>query len=196
MLMVGGCVDELRCIDIEANATENDPVNVTSKEEVVAIDSTKICSLMPYFSSSRDEFDPNGCCLFKPKSISTSTDKEWVYLYFNEMSGRVDDLHLSVRRYGDKWLFIRKIQFLVDNRTYEIRSPKSNVNYEGRVASEQVDQKMSSADVPLIEALASSEKAKMKIIGQEDHEILQITSAQLMDIKRSIELFRAMGGRL
>lgn len=159
------------------------------------VDSAKIKDLLRYFNVKKDEFDPNGKIWYKPKSAPKYTNQNGIYLYFATQEGRTCPLRFRVQYYADDWLFFNKIQFSVDGKPFEyIPSDTEHDNGNGGKIWEWFDEALSGSDKELISALTGANNAKMKFIGRQYHDIKTITKNQITDMKRTLELYRALGG--
>ena len=159
------------------------------------VDSAKIRDLLRYFNVKKDEFDPNGKTWYKPKSAPKYTNQNGIYLYFATLEGRTCPLRFRVQYYADDWLFFNKIQFSIDGKAFEyIPSDTEHDNGNGGKIWEWFDEALSGSDKELIYALTEANNAKMKFIGRQYHDIKTITKNQITDMKRTLELYRAMGG--
>lgn len=170
-------------------------VQGNSNSSVSKVDSAKIKELLPYFNVKKDEFDPNGKIWYKPKSAPKYTNQNGIYLYFATQEGNTCPLRFRVQYYADDWLFFKKIQFSIDGNAYEyIPSDTEHDNGNGGKIWEWFDEALSGSDKELIYALTEAKNAKMKFIGRQYHDIKVITKSQITDMKRTLELYRAMGG--
>lgn len=159
------------------------------------IDSTKIEELLPFFNVNKDEFDPKGKTWYEPKSAPKYTNQNGIYLYFAAQEGKVMPLRFRVQYYADDWLFFNKIQFAIDDNAYEyIPSHTEHDNGDGGKIWEWFDEALTGSDKNLIYALTEAQSAKMKFIGRQYYDIKTITNSQVTDMKRTLELYRAMGG--
>ena len=159
------------------------------------IDSTKVKKLEAHFNIKKDEFDPNGDVWHKPKSAPKYTNRNGIYCYFQSNDGMPSNLRFRVQYHSDKWLFIRKVQFSIDGKAYEFipRKMERDSGNGGRIW-EWFDEPMGKSNTNLLNALTNAKSAKMKLIGSQYHDVLTITSTEIKNINRSLELFKAMGG--
>lgn len=174
---------------------KTDGTTTKSNESVSKIDSVKTKDLLPYFDVKKDEFDPKGKTWYKPKSAPKYTNRNGIYLYFATQEGGTCPLRFRIQYYADDWLFFKKIQFSIDDKAFEyIPSDTEHDNGNGGKIWEWFDEALSGSDKELIYALTEANNAKMKFIGRQYHDIKTITKSQIMDMKRTLELYRAMGG--
>lgn len=164
-------------------------------KNTVQIDSAKIKELDKFFTSEKDEFDPKALVWHKPKSAPKYTNRNGIYCYFQSNNGMPSNLRLRMQYHSDDWLFIKKVQFLIDDKAFEFipKDTQTDSGNGGRIW-EWFDESMGKSNTELLDALANAKSAKMKLIGRQYHEIKTITNDQIRDIKRSLDLYKAMGG--
>lgn len=174
----------------------NNDVDGSSKRnnKECKIDSVKIEELLPYFIVKKDEFDPKGTTWYKPKSAPQYTNRNGIYLYFGEQGGKLLPLRFRIQYYADDWLFIKKVQFSIDEMAYEFYPLDTERDHGSGKIWEWFDESVTGSDRELIYALSNAENAKMKFIGSQYYDIRNITQQQTLDIKRVVELYNAMGG--
>ncbi|WP_146239124.1 hypothetical protein [Putridiphycobacter roseus] len=159
------------------------------------IDSAKVKKLKKYFNSNKDEFSPDGLVWHKPKSAPKYTNRNSLYCYFQSSNGKPSNLRLRMQYHSDDWLFFRKVQFSIDGKAFEFipMNTETDSGNGGRIW-EWFDESMGKSNAELLDALANAKSAKMKLIGRQYSDVKTITSSQIRDIKRSLDLFKAMGG--
>lgn len=168
----------------------SDSNNITSAK----VDSVKIKELLPFFNKKKDEFDPKGVTWIKPKSAPKYTNRNGIFLYFNSTENKLGPLRLRLQYYADDWLFFNKVQFSVDGKAFEYIPSNTETDHADGMIWEWFDEGIGHTEKDLIEALANAKSAKMKLIGRQYYDIKDISKSQLTDIKRSLDLYRAMGG--
>lgn len=184
---------EQRIASLLSNSEE---YNSADNEETVIshVDSAKIKELLPYFRVKKDEFDPDGATWYEPKAAPNYVNRNGIYLYFKADKYGVGPLRLRVQYYADDWLFFKKIQFSIDSSAYEYIPSNTETDNGGGYIWEWCDEALGRSDKDLIYALSDAKSAKMKLIGRQYHNIRTISKQQIIDIKRSLELYNAMGG--
>ena len=166
------------------------------KNEIV-IDSIRIKELLPYFTSQKDEFDKNGSTWYKPKSAPIYINRNAIYCYFQIINDKPTNFRFQVQYYAEDWLFFSKCQFSIDGTAYEYIPNNVETDHNGGNIWEWFDERVyTNADIELIEALAKAKEAKIRFVGRQYHNIKTITKSQIIDIKRSLDLYKAMGGKL
>lgn len=162
-----------------------------------AIDSVAIDSLITHISVEKDEFDPKERVMYKPLSATQYLDMNGTYIYFTTLGGIPERMVWTVQYQSDSWLFIEKVQFAIDGRAYEyvplyIKRDSGN---GGRVW-EWFKNTVNEKNRDIIKALASATSARIKFIGSDYYDILEITPEEIVGIRRCLSLYQAMGGEL
>lgn len=158
------------------------------------IDSVKIKDLLPYFDVKKDEFDPSGKIWYTPKSAPKFSNRNGIYLYFAVIDNKVQTLRFRVQYYADDWLFFKKVQFSIDDKAYEFIPMDTETDHGNGMIWEWFDESLTGSDRELIYALSDAKYAKIKFLGRQYYDIEDITQKQITDIKRTLELYKAMGG--
>lgn len=180
---------------IQQAVDENKKEEAENFKKTVKIDSTKIKKLEKYFRKRKDEFSKEGKTWYEPKSAPTYVNKNALYCYFQTENGIPNNLRFRLQYFSDEWLFIKKIQFSIDGKAYEyIPSNTETDNGDGNIW-EWFDESVTPSDKNLLTALSNAKKAKMKLLGRQYFEIKPITQDQILNIKRTIEMYNAMGGK-
>jgi len=176
-------------------ADKNRESEISEFKNSVRIDSQKIKELEPYFNARRDEFDTRGIVWHKPKSAPNYTNRNALYCYFYSIDGIPGNLRLRLQYHDDSWLFFNKVQFSIDGKAFEFipMNTETDSGNGGRIW-EWFDESMGNTNAELLNALANAKSAKMKLIGRQYHKIKTITQTQIDDIRRTLELYKAMGG--
>lgn len=182
---------EIRKSIMEIDMDENESYSEQTQSRV---DSTRIKELLPYFKVKKDEFDPNGKIVYTPKSAPKYINQNGIYCYFVVVDKKPEPLRFVVQYYADDWLFFKRIQFAIDDNAYEFVPLKTETDHGNGYIWEWCDEALSPSDHDLIIALSKANKAKMKFIGSQYYDIKTINKIQISDIKRTLELYQAMGG--
>lgn len=170
--------------------TENKRVNMS-------VDSNTIKKLSPLFTFKKDEFDPDGITIIRPKSAPKYVNRNGIFCTFIKSNAGAKDFRLNIQYYADEWLFIRKYQFSIDGKAYEF-IPLNNVerDNDGGMIWEWCNEEISNAhDKTLIKALANAKSVRIKFIGDQYYDIRTIETKELKSIKDALDLYVAMGGK-
>jgi len=161
------------------------------------IDSTTIKRLKPGFRIKKDEFDVNGTTWYIPRTAPQYVNYNALYMYFGCQQEMPTALRLKMQFQDDNWLFIRNVQFSIDGKPYEYtpHNLERDSGYGGQIW-EWFDDAVDYSNKEIVLALYNATTARMKLIGNQYHKEKTISSSQLNEIKKTIDLYRAMGGQL
>jgi hypothetical protein len=160
----------------------------------VTIDSAKVAELKKFFRIKKDEFSNNNKVWYEPKSAPQYVNRNGVYCYFQTENDIPSNLRFRIQYYAEDWLFFRRVQFSIDGKAFEYIPLDVETDHGDGNIWEWFDEGVTSSDKELIGALANAKRAKMKLIGRQYHKIKTITAEQILNIRRTIELFNALGG--
>jgi len=185
-----------KTVDLKETFKKNKEKEISDFKKNVKIDSVKIKELKPFFNTKKDEFDPSGKEWYEPKSAPKYTNENGIYLYFQVNDGVPSNLRLRIQYHSDDWLFFKKVQFSLDGVAYEYvpRDTQTDSGNGGRIW-EWSDDSMNQSNTELLDALSNSKASKMKLVGRQYYDIKTLTKSQKRDLKRSLDLFKAMGGK-
>jgi hypothetical protein len=168
---------------------------IPKEDKSKKVDSVAIAKLKPYFYTKKDEFDPKGLVWYKPKNAPKYVNSNSIYFYFQAIEGKSSNLRLKLQYHAEDWLFIKKVQFLIDGKAFEFIPTETETDSgNGGKIWEWIDEDISKNYPELLQALYNAKNAKMKLIGSQYHKVKPITKTQITYIKRSIDLYKAMGG--
>lgn len=179
-----------------------DAVDINKKEkteefkQTAKIDSAKIKELKKFFRVRKDEFSTTGKTWYEPKSAPSYTNRNGLYCYFQTENDIPSNLRFRMQYYSDDWLFFSKVQFSIDGKAYEyVPMDTETDSGDGGHIWEWFDESVSESDKELMNALANAKSAKMKLIGRQYFDVRNISQDQIKGIKRTLELYQAMGGK-
>ncbi len=158
------------------------------------IDSAKVKELEKLFSMKKDEFSNNNVVWYEPKSAPKYVNRNGIYCYFQTENGRARNLRFKVQYYADDWLFFDRIQFSIDDKAYEYIPSKVDTDHGNGKIWEWCDEQLTIGDKEFIYALSQARSAKMKLIGRQYYDIKKVSLDQILNIKRTLELYNALGG--
>lgn len=161
------------------------------------IDSTTIIRLKPGFRIKKDEFDTMGTTWYKPRTAPQYVNYNALYMYFGCQQEMPTSLRFRMQFQDDNWLFIRSVQFSIDGKPYEY-TPNNLERDSGNGGQiwEWFDDAVDYSNKEIVLALYGASTARMRLVGDQYHKEKTITSTQLNEIKKTIDLYRAMGGQL
>lgn len=186
-------VQEERLLSV-ASSVVKDIASNSSASSFPTIDSAKVKDLTTYFRLKKDEFSPDGQTWYHPKSAPQYANMNGLYAYFQTVGSKASNFRFSVQYYADEWLFFHTIQFSIDGKAYEYTPARVETDNNGGHIWEWFDETVSGSDKPVIEALANAKSAKMKLIGRQYYKVKPITNEQIIGLKRTLELYKALGG--
>ena len=164
------------------------------KEEFIAnanIDSVKIRELIPLFHIETDEFDPKKPTWYQPKFKKYNN----VYCYFQTVNDIPRNLRITMTYYAEDWLFIRKVQFLIDGTAYEMIPREVKRDHESGDIWEWIDDPVNDRNIAIVKALYNCSEARVKYKGEDYDDIYTIHQEEIDAVKRTIDLYTAMGGK-
>ena len=165
-------------------------------KKTVKIDSQKINELKVFFRIKQDEFSNEEKITYTPKSAPIYINDNGLYCYFQTENGMPSNLRFIFQYYADEWLFFNKILFSIDGKAFEfIPDDTETDNGDGGYIWEWFDEQVKPEDKELINALANAKSAKMRIVGRQYRKERVVTNSQILGIRRTIELYKVMGGQ-
>lgn len=169
--------------------------NLAAFKILAKIDQAKIDSLMPWFTVHKDEFDPKRPVSYRPKAAPYHTNSNHIYCYFHVKKGIPGAIRFRAQYYADTWLFFTRVQFSINGDAFELIPGYTdrNLGSDGKIW-EWFDIELREKEKELIFALASSHTAKVKFAGRHYSAVHNIPQSQIDDIRRTMELYYAMGG--
>ena len=182
-------------VDFKKRLEENKKEDLKKRKENLKIDSLKIKELKPFFNITIDEFDVSGKEWYKPKSAPKFVNRNGIYFYFQVNDDVPSNLRLQVQYHSDDWLFFNKVQFSIDGKPFEYipRDTETDSGNGGRIW-EWFDDSMGKSNTELLNTILKSKTIKMKLVGSQYYDIQTLSKNQVRDLKRTLELFKSMGG--
>lgn len=148
--------------------------------------------LKPYFNFRTDEFEK--CTWVTPKDAPSFTGNGF-YCYFSLVNGRACNLRLKIQYSADDWLFIQSYKLLIDGDSYDYTPSKMERDNSDFIWEWSDDQVTPHIEM-LLNSLKNSKEAKIRFIGRQYSKDKNITPKQLVSIKRTMDLFYALGGKI
>lgn len=155
------------------------------------VDSTKIKELKSLFKHKKDEFEDTEW--ITPIASPRYRNENGIYCYFSK-----ENLRLVFQYHADDWLFIRSCKFLIDDKPYEFIPDEIKRDNDETGITEWFDINVNSTNQSseIVKALAQAKTAKVKLVGDNYHNIKTITSKQLQSIKNTLEYYKALGNSI
>lgn len=167
-----------------------------TNDEYKRLNDERVKKLMKYFSTNKDEFSTKGVSVIKPLNTPKFIYQNAIFCYIGLINEKPTDFRFRVQYFSDDWLFIKKLQFNIDGKAYEY-IPNSVERDHNQDIWEWFDESITTtSDVELLKALANCKKAKVKFIGSQYYDVRNISEKDILSIKRTLELYEALGGKL
>ena len=164
-------------------------------EDFSKFDTLKIKELEKYFNLRKDEFSNNNEIWYRPKSAPRYINSNGLFCYFETENGKATNLRFCMQYYSEDWLFFSSVKFSIDGKAYEftpieVKTDSGNGGY----IWEWFDEGVYGSKKDLVIALSNAKSAKMLIVGNQYNKTKEITKDQINSIKRTLELYNALGG--
>lgn len=169
------------------NKIEKVPLNIVK-------DSIRINELKKFFKIKKDEFDEDGLTWYTPKDAPYYRNRNGIYCYFGIKNNQTQNLRFVIQYASDDWLFVKNYKFSIDGKAYSFYPENQETDNGDGGIWEWCDESISTSDLPLIEAISNAKSAKIKFNGRQYFEDKSISQSQIKSIKRTLELFKLMGG--
>ena len=154
-----------------------------------------IKDLSRYFTFKKDVFSNDGRTWVTPKDRPMYIDVNGIYCYFQTNDEKASNLRLKIQYAADDWLFIQSYKFSIDGMVFDYY-PDNIDRDNNSTIWEWADNQVTAFDQSLLTALMMAKNAKIRYIGRQYHKDRVITAKQLKSIKRTVQLYRAMGGSI
>lgn len=154
----------------------------------IKVDSSEINRLKPLFKSKTDEFSPDKNVWITPLVSPKYRNMNGTYCYFSQ-----NNLRFVFQYHDDDWLFIRKLQFLIDDVAFEYIPVEIKRDNDRTGITEWFDEQVSFRNNELIEALAKAKKVKIKLIGDNYVDYRTVSAKEILSIKNTLDYYKALG---
>lgn len=154
-----------------------------------------IKDLSKFFTFKKDEFSSDGRTWVQPKDRPMYIDLNGIYCYFQTNDGKASNLRLKIQYAADDWLFIQSYKFSIDGMAFDYYPDNIDRDNDSEIW-EWADNQITASDQSLLTALMMAKNAKIRYVGKQYYKDRVITTKQLKSIKRTVQLYRAMGGSI
>jgi len=155
-------------------------------------DSITYNKLISKFEVKDEEFSTPQKKWIIPKSKPKYIDNNHVYSYFQtDKDNNASNLRLVVQYSADDWLFIKRIQFLIDGNLFEVSAYDVKTDHNGGRIWEWTDVTMESE---LKIALEFAKSVKIKLTGQNYARERVLSKKEITALNETISLYYAMKG--
>ena len=155
-------------------------------------DQKKAKELSQFFEVKKDEFE--SIEWVKPKSAPNYANYNALYCYFAINEGMPNNFRFVFQYVNDDWLFIENAKFLIDGKVFDYYPSEVKKDNGGGEIWEWWDQQVTDSDLPLLRAISECKSAKVKLNGSQYYEVVNITSKQKLNVKRSLDYYESLGG--
>lgn len=158
------------------------------------VDSLKIKELKQFFTEKKDEFE--SYTWVKPKSRPMYTNQNGFYCYFQKNSdGSVSNLRFVGQYFADEWLFINSAKFNIDGQTFTfVPTEMKRDNGAGEIW-EWYDDSVDYSNSHILEAISKAKSVKIRFNGDQYYDDKTMNASTIQSIKRTVEYYKALGGR-
>lgn len=141
---------------------------------------------------------PDGDTRYMPQGVTMDSTCNALYLYFDTRAGHPGALHLRAQYYADDPLGIDSVTVVANGfvYTYVPRSVKRGRG-RGRMIWENFDDAVTADMKDLVYALSHAKQVLVKYTGSTGFShVKEMTPAEVTAARRSIDLYRSLGGSL
>lgn len=131
---------------------------------------------------------------YRDRSTSESIDRNAFYIYAGEKESQVW-LRFVVRYSSSDWIFFDRIIVNADGDTFEFSAPSTQQHVGDGYVSEWLDVSVDDASYRLINAVAHSKKATIRLKGRQFDKDREITASEKKAILNVLEAYRVLGGK-
>ena len=130
-----------------------------------------------------------------PKILETGSRTD-LFIYVATLKGVKPAAFLRMQAYGGDYLFIKKVLFNVDGKTFQLTiSSDEAETFPGQVeAFDWADRTMTSKEFSLVQWIINSKKTVMRIQGTRNYKDLTVTSTQKKALARMLTVYKGVGG--
>ena len=189
--------------DSGTNATLSNPNATPSKKETPqvtasakpAVSESEFKAAMSHMRKMKDTVENSE--YFRDTTSPKFVNQNAFDIYAGGTPGQVPTLFLRIQYEGSDWLFIKSYFFNVDGFTYEITPDYGVIKTDNNTRVwEWYNEAMTSAQVDLVQRIANSKSAVMRLNGTQYHKDVTITATQKSAIKNVLTVFQGLGGDL
>lgn len=152
-----------------------------------------IQSLHKNFVFKTDEFDSSDNYTVFPNNKPKYVNINKVYCYFTLYNKVSSNLRFVIQYTADDWLFINEYVFNIDGSVYDY--VPDNVETDcgnGGQIWEWSDQQVGETEQPLIDAIKSANKIKIKFVGKQYYDTRTLNSSEVYYLKETIKAFESL----
>lgn len=185
LLIIGLLTDSDLDKEIESPEAKKEIVE-TVPEKTLLNDSIWNSIVPSNFRAEKDEFKKTA--FYYHKLTPKYTNRNWLFPYIGRSENNVW-LRFKMQYEAGDWLFIDKVQFLVDGDVLNYADGNFQRDNEGGRIWEWGDLEADPASILMLSRLADSKEAKVRYTGRQYHNDRTITSSEKKAIKETLELY-------
>jgi len=176
--------DSIRSVYLEKIEFEKERI----KEVREAVEKAK--KRLSGLRSKKDEF--NNVTWYRDRSSTTYTNRSDIFLYFGiENGAKLLPLRFRIQYYGDDWLFMQGVTFLIDGETFDYNPGSWERDNDAKIW-EWNDSAINPNSMKIIEKLINSKSAKIRFKGRKYYDDKVITSRQIDAVKNVFEIYQSL----
>lgn len=116
------------------------------------------------------------------------TNVNWIYPYIGKAGDRVY-LRIKFQYKADDWLFINKVQFLIDGEVVDFSHGAFKRDHSGGEIWEWADLEVNPAVISVMKAIVASKSTKVRYTGNTYHKDREITAREKKAMKETLEVY-------
>lgn len=136
-----------------------------------------------------------GVSFYYARSTPRRASANSFHAYIVKADGEPPQLRWVVQYRGDDWLFIEQVELFVDGAKYSAE-PRFERDFGGGAVWEWSDQAASPAEVALLQRIAASKQAALRLRGRQYKLDRDISPRQKAGLRKVLGAYEALGGAL
>jgi hypothetical protein len=118
-----------------------------------------------------------------------------IQAYIVQKNGAMPTLHMRVQFVADAWLFVEKLEVLVDGNKFEVTPTKVERDSNVGVFREWFDSDGTANERKLLESITTGKDITVRYIGQENKRDRALSADEQARIETVLGAYRVMGGK-
>lgn len=176
-------------VDDDSSTTEPKEITETEKRPPKPILTDSIWkTIVPNdFRVNSDEFKKTS--FYSHPLTPRYNNVDWIFPYIGKNGNNVY-LRLKLQYEDDDWLFINKVQFLIDGEVFDFANGNFERDNDGGRIWEWADMSVSNNTIAILSMIADGNSAKVRYTGNKYYDDRTITSREKKVIKETLEVYR------
>jgi hypothetical protein len=113
---------------------------------------------------------------------------DWIFPYIGKNGNNIY-LRLKLQYEDDNWLFIKKVQFLIDGEVVDFASGNFDRDNDGGRIWEWADMSVGESTIKILEMISESSSAKVRYTGAQYYDDREITSREKRVIRQTLMVY-------